>query len=213
MESIRVLIVDDHPMVRIGLSSLLSSFSDIEVVGRDEDGTTALRSILEYAPNVILLDIELGRLNGILMASEILKQAPKVKIIILTAYDNDEYVEGALRAGAYGYVLKSSSPQTVVEAVRLVYHGQHMLSPKLLDRVLAQFQKLSVANARYESGLSEEEVQVLTLIAQGTTNDGIAKNMYWAQRTVTRKVDDIMSKMGVRSRAQAVAEAIKKGLI
>lgn len=210
---IRVLIVDDHPMVRCGLHSLLSSFKDIQVVGEADDAATVLRAAATLSPEVILLDIQMRGPDGVAVASQLHKQAPDAKIIMLTAYDNDEYVEGALRAGAHGYLLKSSPASIVVEAIRQVHQGKHMLSPHLMDRVLEQFEELAKVKAKYQSGLSEEELKLLALIAEGATNETIADDMHWAQRTVRRKVDMIILKMGVKNRAQAVADAVKKGLI
>jgi DNA-binding NarL/FixJ family response regulator len=210
---IRVLIVDDHPMVRCGLRSLLSAFRDIEVVGEADSALTVLRAAATLSPEVILLDIQLKGPDGVAVASQLHKQVPEVQVIMLTAYDDDEYVEGALRAGAHGYLLKSSPASVVVEAIRQVHQGKHILSPHLMDRVLEQFHELANVKVKYQSGLSEEELKMLALIAEGATNEKIAKDMHWAQRTVRRKVDEIILKMGVKNRAQAVAEAVKKGLI
>jgi DNA-binding NarL/FixJ family response regulator len=210
---IRVLIVDDHPMVRRGLRSLLSSYSDIEVVGEAEDGTAALQAATELYPHVILLDIQMFGVDGIEIASRILRNAPQVKIIILTAYDNDEYVLGAFRAGAYAYLLKNSSDETVVETIRLVQQGRRLLSPSLMDQVLRQLHILAQAQASGEHKLSQDEVHVLAQIANGATNEEIAREIHWSERTVKRKIEEIAIKLGARNRAQAVAIAIKEGLI
>lgn len=213
MEPIRVLIVDDHPMIRRGLRNFLSSVPDINVVGEAEDSATALRAAADFAPDVILLDIQLTGADGVAVASQLRKEQPNSKIIILTAYDNDDYIQGALRAGAYAYVLKKSSGETVVETIRQVHQGKRLLSPELMDRVLHQFQDLAQIKAKYESGLLEDEVKVLALMAQGATIEEISKAMFWGERTVRRKIDEIIVKLGVKNRTQAVAEAIKKGLI
>lgn len=210
---IRVLIVDDHPMVRRGLRSLLSSYPDIEVVGEAEDGTAAFQAVTELGPHVILLDIQMFGVDGIEIASRILRNSPQVKIIILTAYDNDEYILGAFRAGAYAYLLKNSSDETVVETIRLVQQGQRLLSPSLMDQVLRQFHILAQAHASREHKLSQDEVHVLARIANGATNEEIAREIHWSERTVKRKIEEITIKLGARNRAQAVAIAIKEGLI
>ena len=210
---IRVLIVDDHPMVRRGLRSLLSSYPDIEVVGEAEDGTAAFQAVTELCPHVILLDIQMFGVDGIEIASRILRNAPQVKIIILTAYDNDEYVLGAFRAGAYAYLLKNSSDETVVETIRLVQQGRRLLSPSLMDQVLRQLHILAQAQASREHKLSQDEVHVLARIANGATNEEIAREIHWSERTVGRKIEEITIKLGARNRAQAVAIAIKEGLI
>jgi len=210
---IRVLIVDDHPMVRRGLRSLLSSYSDIEVVGEAEDGTAAFQAVTELCPHVILLDIQMFGVDGIEIASRILRNAPQVKIIILTAYDNEEYILGAFRAGAYAYLLKNSSDETVVETIRLVQQGRRLLSPSLMDQVLRQFHILARAQASGEHKLSQDEVHVLARIADGATNEEIAREIHWSERTVKRMIEEITIKLGARNRAQAVAIAIKEGLI
>jgi DNA-binding NarL/FixJ family response regulator len=210
---IRVLIVDDHPMVRRGLRSLLSSYPDIEVVGEAEDGTAALQAVTELAPHVILLDVQMFGVDGIEIASRILRNAPQVRIIILTAYDNEEYILGAFRAGVYAYLLKNSSDETVVETIRLVQQGRRLLSPSLMDQVLRQLHLLAQAQASHEHKLSQDEVHVLARIANGATNEEIARETHWSERTVKRKIEEIMVRLGARNRAQAVAIAIKEGLI
>jgi DNA-binding NarL/FixJ family response regulator len=213
LASIRVLIVDDHPMVRRGLRSLLSSYPDIAVVGEAEDGTAALQAVTELCPHVILLDIQMFGVDGIEIASRILRNAPQVKIIILTAYDNEEYILGAFRAGVYAYLLKNSSDETVVETIRLVQQGRRLLSPSLMDQVLRQLHLLAQAHASREHKLSQDEVHVLGRIANGATNEEIARETHWSERTVKRKIEEITAKLGARNRAQAVAIAIKEGLI
>lgn len=213
MEPIRVLIVDDHPMIRRGLRNFLSSTADINVVGEAEDAASALRAAADISPDVILLDIQLTGADGVTVASQLRREQPQAKIIILTAYDNDDYIQGALREGAYAYLLKKSSGETVAETIRQVHQGKRLLSPELTDRVLQQFQDMAQIKVRYESGLLEDEVKVLALMAQGATVEEIAGAMYLGERTVRRKIDEIIVKLGVKNRTQAVAEAIKKGLI
>lgn len=213
MDLIRVLIVDDHPMVRRGLRSLLSAHPDIEIVGEAEDSASALRAAVELKPAIILLDIQLPGLDGVQVMEKLRRVAPTAKVIALTAYDNEEYVLNALRAGAYAYLLKRTSDETVVEAVREVYHDKRLLAPGLMDQVLRQFQTLAQAHVQHESGLSEEEIRVLGMVAQGDTNEEIAQKMHWSERTIKREIEGVMVKLGARNRAQAVAEAIRRGLI
>lgn len=210
---IRVLIVDDHPMVRRGLRSLLSSYSDIQVVGEAEDGAAALQLVASLDPEVILLDIRLPGPDGVEIAHQLHKQAPDAKVIVLTAFDNDEYIAGAFRAGAHAYLLKSTSDETVVETIRQVHQGRHLLSPSLVDKLLQQFESMARAHARHQSGLCEEELEMLVLIAQGANTKEIGEQMHWSVRTIKRKVEEIMAKLGAKNRAEAVAQAIKSGLI
>lgn len=211
--SIRVLIVDDHPMVRRGLKSLLSSYSDIEIVGEAGDGAAALDKAVQLAPDIVLLDIQMPELDGVEVAQRMRRVAPKAKIIALTAFDNQEYVFNAIQAGIYAYLLKSTSDETLVEAIRHVQQGKHIVAPSLMDPVLKQFQTLTQVRAQEETGLSKQDLKVLALIAQGATNEEIAKETHWSERTVKREIEQIMTKLGARNRAQAVAEAIKRGLL
>lgn len=213
MDTIRVLIVDDHPMVRRGLKSLLSSYPDITVVGEASDGAAALRAASELAPGVVLLDIQLPGLDGVEVAYKLRHANPDVRIIALTAFENEEYVLKAMQAGAYAYLLKSTSDETVVEAIRLVDQGKRTLTPSLMNGVLRQFQALAQAQARSEVDLSEQDIKVLTMIAQGATNEEIAQDTHWSERTVKREIEEVMLKLSARNRAQAVAEAIRRGLI
>lgn len=213
MDAIRVLIVDDHPMIRRGLKSLISAYPDLEIVGEAEDGPTSLRVAETTKPDVVLLDIQMPGPAGVEVVYHLRQLAPDLKVIILTAFENQEYILGALRAGAHAYLLKNTADEKLVDAIRSVHQGKHLLSPELLDQVLGQVQVLAQARARTDSGLSEDELQVLGLIAQGATNEEISQQMFWSERTVKRKVEEITSKLQVRNRAQAVAEAIKRGLI
>ncbi len=210
---IRVLIVDDHPMVRRGLRSLLSAYPEISVVGEADNGTVALQAVTDFSPDVVLLDIQMFGLNGIEATAGILHSAPQVKIIILSAYDNEEYILGAFRAGAFAYLLKNSSDETVVETIRLVQQGKRLLSPSLMDQVLRQLHILAQASANHEHVLSQDEVHILARIANGATNEDIAQETHWSERTVKRKIEEIVEKLGAHNRTQAVAIAIREGLV
>jgi DNA-binding NarL/FixJ family response regulator len=210
---IRVLIVDDHPIVRQGLQSLLSNYSDIQVTGEADTGVDALREAALQQPDVVLLDIRMPGANGIDIARQLRRQSPQARIIILTAYDDEEYLAGALQAGAHGYLLKNASHETLAEAIRDTYAGQRVLSPSLIDGVLRQFQEVARESLISQSGLSESELEILQLLAAGATNKDIAERLYWSEVTAKRKVGDILLKMGSSNRAQAVAEAIRRGLI
>lgn len=213
MTVIRVLIVDDHPMLRRGLRDLLSAYQDIEVVGEAEDGAAAVQAVIAVLPDVIVLDVQLPGPDGVEVAYHLRGQAPNTKIIILTAFASDEYVLGALRAGVHAYLLKNTSDETVVDTIRQVHRGKYLLSPTLMNTVLQQFEPMAKAYTRHHSGLSEEELGMLGLIAQGATTKEIGEHMSWSERTVKRKVEDVMVRLGAKNRAEAVAQVIKKGLI
>ncbi len=210
---IRVIIIDDHPMVRRGLRSLLSTYSDIEVVADFEDGTAALQAAPALQPDVFLVDIKLPGMNGLALARRLLEIIPTAKIIHLTAHDDAEYLTSSIRAGASAYLLKTASDDTVVDTVRRVHAGERLLSPSLMGQVLQQFQHLAQSHAQHQAGLDEQDIEVLKLMAVGATNENIAETLYWSGRTVKRRIEDICDSLGTRNRTQAVAEAIKRGLI
>lgn len=210
---IRVLIVDDHPVVRQGLQSLLSNYPDIQVAGEADTGLRALEEAARLQPDVVLLDIRLPGANGIDVTRQLRRQNPQARIIILTAYEDDEYLIGALQAGAHGYLLKSASHQTLAEAIRNAHAGRRVLSPGLVDGVLRQFEALAKESLVSQSGLSESELEIVQLLAEGASNKEMAERLYWSEATVKRKMGDILAKLEVSNRAQAVAEAIKRGLI
>jgi DNA-binding NarL/FixJ family response regulator len=213
MQPIRVFLVDDHPVVRQGIRSLLSSFSDIQVVG-EADSSFVVASQMEPAqPDVLLLDIRLGGANGIEVARKLRREQPSVKIIILTTYDDAEYLQQALAADVHGYLLKSASHEQLAEAIRAVHRGERLLSPPLVSKVMEQFGHLARIRSREESGLSDQELQVLREIANGANNRQIAERLFWSEATVKRKIQDIIEKLGVANRAQAIAEAIRNGWI
>ncbi len=210
---IRVLIVDDHPVVRQGLQSLLSNYPDIQVAGEADTGLGALEEAALLQPDVVLLDIRLPGASGMDVARQLRRQNPQARIIILTAYEDDEYLIGALQAGAHGYLLKSASHETLAEAIRNAHAGRRVLSPSLVDGVLRQFESLAKESLVSQSGLSESELEILPLLAEGATNKEMAERLYWSEATVKRKIGDTLAKLGVSNRAQAVAEAIRRGLI
>ncbi len=213
MTPIRVLLVDDHPIVRQGVRSVLALHPDIAVVG-EADSAPALFAALAVEPaDVVLLDVRLPGLNGIEITQRLKRERPEVKIILLTTYEDEEYLFGALRAGAEGYLLKSASPEALASAIRQVAAGERLLSPALVGKVMREFGQLARAQAQAEVGLSAQEIEVLRLIAAGATNREIADRLYWSEATVKRKIQDILEKLGVANRPQAVAEATRRGLL
>ncbi len=210
---IRVLIVDDHPVVRQGVRSLLNAYPDFQVVGEADSPASVETQIVERRPDVILLDVRLRQYDGIQIARHLRKQHPEIRIIILTTYDDDDYLFGALEAGAHAYLLKDVSLEELPAAIRAVAAGERLLSPILIDRVLAQFHHLSAEKSAREAGVTPEEQTLLSLMAEGLTNREIATKMNYSEATIKKKVQDLLEKLGVANRTQAVALAIRQGLI
>ena len=213
MENIRVMVVDDHPIVRQGVRSLLSNYADMTLVGEADSASGALELVERVTPDVVLLDIRMPGMSGVETAGLLGRRCPEAKILMLTSFDDQEYVAGALQAGAHGYILKSASDEMLVSAVRAVYHGERVLSPTVMDRVVHQVAAYSRERALRASGLSDDERGILQLLASGASNPKIAAELYLSETTVKRKLQDIFEKLGVATRAQAAAEAVRRGLV
>ena len=213
LQSIRILIVDDHPVVRQGLRSLLAGHPDLEIVAEAEDGSEVLPLLSKHPTDVILLDIQMKGQGGIEVARRVRASYPEIKIIILTTYDDESLLREAMEAGVHGYLLKSVSHETLPDSIRAVMRGEKLLSPKLVSNVVDQYQKLAQSQAQKEAGLTSEELQVLSAIAEGASNKDLAEKFFWSEATVKRRVQEIVEKMGVANRTQAIAEALRKGWI
>lgn len=210
---VRVLLVDDHPVVRHGLRSLLAGHPDIEVVGEAENGAEVPPCLAGRETDVILLDIQMKGQSGIEIARRVRHTYPGVKIIILTTYDDEGYLREALEAGVHGYLLKSASHASLPDAIRAVMRGEKLLSQPLVSAVVSDYQKLVQEHARREAGLTTEELQVLAAIAEGAGNKELAERFFWSEATVKRRVQEVIEKLGASSRAQAIAEAVRRGWI
>jgi DNA-binding NarL/FixJ family response regulator len=213
-EGIRVVLADDHPLVREGIRRFLDEADDISVVGEAGHGGEALRLVQELRPDVAMLDIQMPGVTGIEATREIRSRFPEVRVIVLTAYDDDPYVFSLLQEGASGYLLKSADPDDVVEAVRAVYRGESVLSPEVTEKVLRQIRTGGPAGASGQvERLTSREIDVLRLAAQGLTNRAIGQELSISDRTVQGHLANIYGKMSVASRTEAVTEALKRGWI
>lgn len=209
----RVIIADDHALLRESMRNLLDRQEDMEVVGEAADGEEAIRLSLKTKPDIAVLDIVMPRLNGIEASKEIKKVSPGTAIIILTAYDDPQYVLGLLEAGAAGYLLKSARGRDVVAAIRAVREGESVLHPSIIAMLLKRALGVQVSENRPISreSLTEREIEVLKLAAQGMSNKEIAENLSVTVRTVKAHISNLFAKMDVASRTEAILKAVREG--
>lgn len=214
--TIRVVIADDQGIVRSGLRSLLEGTSEIKIVGEAADGAEAIAAVRRLQPDVALMDIRMPNLDGITATARLVAERTTTRILVLTTFDLDEYVFEALRAGASGFLLKDATAEDLVAAVRVVARGDALLAPAVTRRVIEAFANAPRRPSRLEGKLSEltkREVEVLWLLAHGSSNAEIAKEMFVSGATVKTHVAHILSKLGVRSRVQAAIYAYESGLV
>jgi DNA-binding NarL/FixJ family response regulator len=212
---IRILLCDDQALVRAGLRMILEEQSDLEVAGEAGDGEQALALAARLDPDVILMDIRMPRMDGIAATRELLAPgAGSPKVLVLSTFDEDEYVYAALKAGASGFMLKSAPPDELVRAVRLAHEGQALLAPEVTRRLIETYvsQPMPVQEGTFGE-LTERELEVLRLIASGLSNPEISETLVVSEATVKSHVNRIFSKLGVRDRVQAVILAYERGLV
>jgi DNA-binding NarL/FixJ family response regulator len=217
MDPIRVVICDDHALFRRGLSMVLESEDGIEVVGEAEDGEAVVRAVEELAPDVVLMDVRMPKLSGIEATKAIAEAAPTTRIVMLTVSDEEEDLYEAIKAGAAGYLLKEISIEEVAEAIRSVVSGQSLITPSMASKLLAEFSNLSKkAEARQAvptPQLTSRELEVLKLVAQGMSNKEIATELYISENTVKNHVRNILEKLHLHSRMEAVVYAVREKIL
>lgn len=211
--SIRVMIVDDHQIFRMGVKSLFEDESDIVVVGEAGSAQDALTLAAKLKPDVATIDIRLGGMDGIQLVRALKASASPPRCMILSTYEDRQYLVGALEAEADAYLLKSNSYETLPAAIRQVHGGQSMLSQELIAVMMDEYKKVASQQIQRESGLTPQEVRVLRLLAMGGRSLDIANELALTEITVKRKVQEITTKLGAANRVQAVAEAIRRGVI
>lgn len=215
---IRILLVDDQALFREGLSTLLSVYDDLEIIGEVNNGQEAIDFVVQDQPDVILMDLRMPVLDGVAATRQICADFPKSRIIVLTTFDDDEHVFDGLRAGAVGYLLKDVPSEKLVEAIRATAAGQSFLQPSIAAKVVAEFTRISDApptdpQAALVEPLSDRELEILELIATGASNKEIARKLYITEGTVKNHVTNILGKLGVRDRTQAAIKAKDMGII
>jgi DNA-binding NarL/FixJ family response regulator len=214
---IRILIVDDQRLMRQGLRTLLELEPDMQVAAEAEDGLVALEQYALHQPDVVLMDIRMPLLDGVEATRRLLSRWPGGRVIILTTFDDDQSVFDGLRAGALGYLLKDVSGSELAEAIRTVASGGALIEPSVARKVLAEFTRLapsgSISMERLPEPLSERELEVLRLLAQGASNRQIAAQIFLAEGTVKNYISSILDKLGVDDRTQAALRARELGII
>jgi len=214
MELTRVFLVDDHAIFRAGLRALLELYPDLEVVGEANDGEEAIRKVQEIRPDIVLMDIALPGMDGLTAAREILNLLPSCRILLLSQYENREYVLPGLRIGAAGYILKRSAADQLLQAIRTVRAGHSYIDPAVTDLVIEGFRQRGTPSAPdgFES-LSEREREVLVLLAKGYKIRKIASILNLSPKTVDFHRANIMNKLGLKNRAELTQYALRRGLI
>jgi DNA-binding NarL/FixJ family response regulator len=214
---IRVLIADDQGMVRAGFTAFLSGQPDIEVVGEAANGREAVEAAAALRPDVVLMDVRMPVMDGLTATRQITTGDGEVpRVLILTTFDLDDYVYAALRAGASGFLLKDASAQHLAEAVRVVAAGEAVISPSVTRRLISEFARLGAPRAPSTAklaDLTERETEVLALVARGLSNAEIARRLFVAEQTVKTHLGRILTKLGLRDRAQAIVYAYESGLV
>jgi DNA-binding NarL/FixJ family response regulator len=217
---VRIVIVDDQPLIRQGLGMILSAQPDLEVVGEAADGAAALAEVARLRPDVVLMDIRMPGLDGIEATRRLRGTPGDARILILTTFDHEEYVVGALDAGAAGFLLKDATPEELVHAVRVVAGGDALLSPAVTTRLIARVLPTLATGGRVHASpagdlrlLTEREREVLLAVARGRSNAEIAEDLYISETTVKTHISHVLSKLGRRDRVQAVIAAYELGLL
>lgn len=219
MSSINVLIVDDHPLLRQGLSRLLELEGGINVVGQASNGIEALHLMDQLEPDVLLLDINMPGMNGIEVAKAVREKHPNTEVLVLTIHDNESYVNEMIRVGAKGYLLKDAEPREVVLAIKKVATGDTVYSTQLMERVMERYHHMEMQYGRLQSAaaiqdleLTNRELEILQYICEGLSNKEIAKALFISEKTVKNHITSLLRKLEVEDRTQAAVFAVSHGM-
>jgi two-component system response regulator DegU len=222
----KITIIDDHQLFREGVKRILEFEKSFEVVAEGDDGRDALGLVEQYQPDVVIMDINMPGMNGVEATRELIEKYPSTKVIILSIHDDENYVTHALKTGACGYLLKEMDADALIEAVRVVADGGSYLHPKVTHNLVNEYRKLATTAASTGSGylqtldirrplhlLTRRECEVLQMLADGKSNRGIGESLFISEKTVKNHVSNILQKMNVNDRTQAVVSAIKNGWV
>jgi NarL family two-component system response regulator LiaR len=209
---IKVLLVDDHEMVRIGLAAVLGTEEDIEVVGEASNGNEGIRLAQEYKPDVILMDLVMEGMDGIETTRKVLKLQPNCKVIALTSFLDDEKMYPVIEAGAFSYLLKTSRATEIAQAIRAAVRGEPILESQVASKMMSRFRQQQLASAPHEQ-LTKREMEVLQLIAKGKSNQEVADALFIGIKTVKFHVTNVLDKLEVEDRTQAVIYAYENGIV
>lgn len=213
MSKIRVLVVDDHAMFREGIRSLLEGYEDVEIVGEAAQGREAIEKVRQLAPQVVLMDIAMPVMGGLEATRRIQKESPNTRVLVLTQYEDSEYILSLLRAGARGYISKTATASELVSAIRAVHKGESFLYPSAATTLIEEYlMRVGGEKNEYER-LTDREREILQLVAEGHTNREIAESLFISVKTVLRHRTNIMEKLDFHNRTELIKYAISKGLI
>jgi DNA-binding NarL/FixJ family response regulator len=210
--SLRVVLADDQDLVRAGFRVILGTEPGIEVVAEAGDGAQAVELVASLRPDVVLMDVQMPRMDGLEATRQILSAGPGTRVVILTTFDREDYLFEALQAGASGFLLKNASPEDLVESVRVVARGDALLSPEVTRRVIARFSTAAKERTRPPS-LTDREFEVLVELAKGASNAEIAVALFLGETTVKTHVSRVLAKLGLRDRTHAVVFAYEQGIV
>ncbi len=216
MGKIRVLLADDHAILRVGLKTLFSAHPDIEVIAEASNGNEALRKSLELVPDILILDISMPELNGLKVTQEIKRQQPAIKILVLTMHEDEDYLHRMLQAGADGYLPKKAADTELITAVRATYRGEHFIHSSMTTGLVTDLRNKEISGLKKKAGqdrLSSREREVLRLLAIGYTNQQISDQLYLSIKTVETYKGRLKVKLGLQGRAELVRYALQTGLL